>query len=174
MPTEKEMIGYSIKDWKAKFYPNGNHINLNNFTKIPNDLVICDVCNRDIRQPEDDTKKVVWNYDDSEKGMWSICTECKEHPERLENSFRLFANTKREIIEMMEPCLRESTKKMIDEYGLEKYVVGIKHMLEKRYLEKNKDGQIVATKKCLIDGSGAIDISMEKLIDGQVRWTKKR
>lgn len=164
------MIGYSIKDWKAKFYPNGNHINLNDFTKIPDDLVICDVCNKDIRQPEDDAgQKVVWNYDDSEKGMWSICTECKEHPERLDKSFRLFENTEKEMVKMMEPCLRESSKKMIDDYGLEGYIKAIEYAIKGGYLKKNEKGQLTVTDKSIAQGSGFVIMPKEKILDGQGR-----
>lgn len=201
MGRECQFVGYSVKDWKAKHYPDGNHSYLNCsgkiLGKIPDDVVVCDVCNVEIKQPEDDSnKKVVWDYDGGfEKGNWAMCAECKEHPERLEVSFKLLdeykravglldrgdvseagvshldktIHTEKELIEVMEPCLRETTKRMISKYGIDKWVRAMDASIKENYLKKNREGQWTVSNKAFIEGSGCVKIVEGEILDGQRR-----
>lgn len=196
-----EFVGCSVKDWKAKHYPDGNHSYLNSsgkiLGKIPDDVVVCDVCNVEIKQPEDNAdKKVVWDYDGGfEKGNWAMCAECKEHPERLDISFKLLDEYKRvvglldggdvsgvgvshldktihteeELIEAMEPCLRETTRRMISKYGIGTGISTIEFAIKEGYLKKSKDGRWTITNKVLIEGSGFITIIAGEMLEGQRR-----
>lgn len=187
----REFKGYSVKDWKAKYYPNDNHIQLKDFTKIPNDLVICDTCNKEIRQPINNlSEKVVWVYDGGwNKGNWAICTDCKEHPVALDKSIHLMNTykeltrlpkdigdldnkTEEEIIEMMEPTLRKPLKENITRYGLDISIATIVDAINHRFLER-KDGKIIITQKGIKEGSKGFGILIDELKEGDRRLQRK-
>jgi hypothetical protein len=118
-----DFVGYTVRDWKKKFYPDGHHIHsiqavsdVKNPIEIPGDTVICDVCNIEIKQPKGDIeKKVVWDYIGGyNNGNWALCTECKDNPEKFDRSKRLMDEYKK----LTGLPLREDKKQdkmMIDE-----------------------------------------------------------
>ena len=79
--TKAKAVGYTVAEFIAAFRPDGmGHIVVEcdgEVTDIAFDEILCDLCNRQISQPEEDPfRRVVFVLDD-----FALCEQCKERVE---------------------------------------------------------------------------------------------